>query len=416
MNKREGEKATPLEGEEAAQWRQVGASIGGLARLMVEGAPVEVLQATMEDVRAVGLDQKRVLNALMVPEDAGVYAEGLEKILRRIPDGWGRWISCGKGWYPILVGLDEQLALIDDDYVVHQVKEKYARLCYYCENSRYLGYLRQELMDKAVSAAEAKAAKTCEDCGKEGVLMTSNGSEHGWMKTLCLEDGKKNKYAAPPPWQRELMEDEKLGEKIKQLEGLQVRDFMVSLTEVLLPIYEANGGGRRLRILVDKVKDYDVEEEVVIIEEETDTYSALWPQEALSVLAQAELLIAQEHDDDHFEEYSASGEERRQARLMAGDALVKAIEGMVMGEAQGARTLIWRSEQAVREAGMGEWSGQVVSEAEKVEGSVVAQAFERERSEARWKAGTARVEEFRTEMNSLLQEMGIKETSSLEIE
>ena len=62
MTKRAGEKATPLEGEEAARWRQVQASIGGLARLAVEGAPVEVLQATLEDVRGVELDQKRVFH------------------------------------------------------------------------------------------------------------------------------------------------------------------------------------------------------------------------------------------------------------------------------------------------------------------------------------------------------------------
>lgn len=66
-----------------------------------------------------------------VPPDAGEHAEGLEKILRRIPEGWGRWISCGAGWYPILVRLDRQIAELLPDYEIHQVKEKYGAIRFY---------------------------------------------------------------------------------------------------------------------------------------------------------------------------------------------------------------------------------------------------------------------------------------------
>lgn len=71
------------------------------------------------------------LDTVNVPEDAGEYADGLRKILERIPPNWGRWVSCSKGWYPLLIALDEELNAIFPDYQVHQVKEKFAGLRYY---------------------------------------------------------------------------------------------------------------------------------------------------------------------------------------------------------------------------------------------------------------------------------------------
>ena len=76
-------------------------------------------------------DPESFLNQLHVPEDAGEYEEGLRKILRRIPLRWGRWISCGKGWYPLLIELDQKLAEVFPDYELHQVKEKFGTLRYY---------------------------------------------------------------------------------------------------------------------------------------------------------------------------------------------------------------------------------------------------------------------------------------------
>ena len=75
-----------------------------------------------------------LLNALHVPNDAGEHADALRGMLVRIPDGWGRWISCDRGWYPLLVELDEQLRTLLPDYVVHQVKEKFGGLRYYWES------------------------------------------------------------------------------------------------------------------------------------------------------------------------------------------------------------------------------------------------------------------------------------------
>lgn len=77
------------------------------------------------------IDPVEVLNALHVPKDAGAYTEGLERVLRRIPDGWGRWIGCGAGWYPIVVRLADDVAALLPSYTIHQVKEKYGTLRFY---------------------------------------------------------------------------------------------------------------------------------------------------------------------------------------------------------------------------------------------------------------------------------------------
>lgn len=82
-------------------------------------------------LRQTSLEPETLLNTLHVPANAGEYAAALENILRRIPAGWGRWIGCGPGWYPLLVRLDAEIALLAPDYEIHQVKEKYGTLRFY---------------------------------------------------------------------------------------------------------------------------------------------------------------------------------------------------------------------------------------------------------------------------------------------
>lgn len=59
-----------------------------------------------------GIDLNEIVNALHVPDDAGEHADGFRRLMLRIPDGWGRWVSYQRGWYPIVVDLDEQLAAL----------------------------------------------------------------------------------------------------------------------------------------------------------------------------------------------------------------------------------------------------------------------------------------------------------------
>jgi hypothetical protein len=78
-----------------------------------------------------GLDGGQFADALEIPEDAGEYADALRRMLVRIPDGWGRWIRCERGWYPLLAELDADLAALLPRYEIYQVKEKFGGLRLY---------------------------------------------------------------------------------------------------------------------------------------------------------------------------------------------------------------------------------------------------------------------------------------------
>lgn len=106
--------------------------IVSLADAAMDGSLTEeALGAGLEALRQIPLGVSRVVDAVHVPADAGEYREGLERILERIPSGWGRWIDCGPGWYPIVVRLSDALAELIPGFEVHQVKEKYGTLRFY---------------------------------------------------------------------------------------------------------------------------------------------------------------------------------------------------------------------------------------------------------------------------------------------
>jgi predicted nucleic acid-binding Zn ribbon protein len=139
------------------------------------------------------------LNQHHLPENAGEYAEGLSKIMDRIPDGWGRWISHGKGWYKLVCDTDEMLSFIDPDYEIHQVKEKFGTLRYYYASKLPWGSTQEKIMEAIVRHAEDLSAVTCEECGKaqygtlDNIDSTVKLRAHGWYRTLCdthaLEQG-----------------------------------------------------------------------------------------------------------------------------------------------------------------------------------------------------------------------------------
>jgi hypothetical protein len=189
-----------------------------------------------------GIDHQQILNAMHVPKDAGEHTEALREMLVRIPDGWGRWISCDRGWYPLLVELDEQLRKLLPNYELHQVKEKYGGLRYYFEpgeeirdpndpepsipgpgcsdaesaqwerahdawwarldayketpegQKRIAGLERRmELAEKLVDTAEGRAGITCELCGAAGRLHRTP-ARAPWYKTLCPDCAERAGY------------------------------------------------------------------------------------------------------------------------------------------------------------------------------------------------------------------------------
>jgi hypothetical protein len=151
-------------------------------------ATEEELVAAMEAVRQVPIDTERMVNALHVPEDAGEHEPALRALLERIPDGWGRWIQCGAGWYPILSRLEERLREIDPDFRVHQIKEKFGNLRFYWAGQNC------DAGEAAVAKAEVEAARTCEVCGRPGHPRT----RHGWLRTLCGDCAQSGGYEDLP--------------------------------------------------------------------------------------------------------------------------------------------------------------------------------------------------------------------------
>ncbi|OBB81462.1 hypothetical protein A5760_16365 [Mycobacterium colombiense] len=136
-------------------WRAVTSDLREMGERVCDGtATTEDTHAALNRLISCDIDPETLCNTLCIPPDAGRYAEALERILRRIPDGWGRWISHDAGWYPIVANLDERLAAIDPDYVVHQVKEKFGALRYYSAPSDDLSTALQQAFPDVIDEAK----------------------------------------------------------------------------------------------------------------------------------------------------------------------------------------------------------------------------------------------------------------------
>lgn len=124
------------------------------------------------------------INLLHVPEDAGEYRMGIVELLLRIPDGWGRWISCEAGWYALITELGTKLEAVDPDFVVHQIKEKFGTLRFYAETD--LEGERRERFDALIAEAEVLSAQICEQCGSGYADLCISGTNfYSHAKTLC---------------------------------------------------------------------------------------------------------------------------------------------------------------------------------------------------------------------------------------
>ncbi len=107
-----------------------------------------------------------------------------EDIIKACPTIFFRdtYFECGDGWKNILIGLFHNLEELakqmppeDKEYGIYviQVKEKYAGLRVYMTSA-------SERMYELIDEAEAKSYKTCEECGKPGLLRGVR-----WLYTAC---------------------------------------------------------------------------------------------------------------------------------------------------------------------------------------------------------------------------------------
>ncbi len=178
---KQGREIPELSEQEGARWQAVGSTIRALGDRIATGQVTgEDVAATFAQLGQIPLDHESILDSLHIPDDAGDFREALVAMLLRIPDGRGRWISCDRGWYPLITELDAQLAALCPKYELYQVKEKYGTLRYYAAPSgHHQG--RDDEFHSLVDEAERRSATSCENCGSEGRLCV----RHHWYRTLC---------------------------------------------------------------------------------------------------------------------------------------------------------------------------------------------------------------------------------------
>lgn len=155
------------------------------AGAMFTDADPDSREASWRQWQQTGDVWRETRDSLNIPDDAGEYAEGLAAILRRIPDGRGRWIGVDRGWYPLICALDRELVELDQDHRVLQVKEKHARLAYYTRSDRFMGF--DNSFYAAKQRAQGRSITICELCGEPGQVCETGpmGPPGRWVKTLC---------------------------------------------------------------------------------------------------------------------------------------------------------------------------------------------------------------------------------------
>ena len=86
----------------------------------------------------------------------------------------------GSGWNHIILRCHRRLIMLDSEYEIFQIKEKFGTLRYYYKtNSKYRAVV--EAMARYVDEAEMESMYTCEECAERGLLRR----EIGYRKTLC---------------------------------------------------------------------------------------------------------------------------------------------------------------------------------------------------------------------------------------
>jgi hypothetical protein len=80
----------------------------------------------------------------------------------------------GEGWYNLVRDLNVVLSVIDPDYKIVQMKEKFGGLRFYVDSN-----IERKLWN-IITEYESKSFTICEICGDVGKPRNS-----GWVKTLC---------------------------------------------------------------------------------------------------------------------------------------------------------------------------------------------------------------------------------------
>jgi hypothetical protein len=105
----------------------------------------------------------------------------LSPVLDKIYEEYGKRIHCGPGWHDLILECHLQLMMVDPDYRIFQIKEKYGELRFYAHSD---DPWKKTIIDYIIEKYEVRSTSICEMTGLPGVLM-KNGS---WYKTLNPEN------------------------------------------------------------------------------------------------------------------------------------------------------------------------------------------------------------------------------------
>jgi len=129
------------------------------------------------------------LEAKLLKKYPTLYRQYDEETIYTSPMAEG--FCCGGGWFDIIDRLSFKLEPLPVEAA--QVKEKFGGLRFYVD---ILDDSVREEVYKYVNEAEAEAAKTCEICGKPGLLYSG-----GWLVTRCKYCAKEMGLSKPHIYQ-----------------------------------------------------------------------------------------------------------------------------------------------------------------------------------------------------------------------
>jgi hypothetical protein len=106
----------------------------------------------------------------------------LEDIYPHFMEGYIPKIYCGKGWYPLILCLHQELYNLDPEYKIFEIKEKFGGLRFNFETSSS----KARKMSDIARFYEGQSFTICELTGRKGQLMRRKGV----YKTLhrCFHD------------------------------------------------------------------------------------------------------------------------------------------------------------------------------------------------------------------------------------
>lgn len=111
----------------------------------------------------------------MTLHEAYAKTQALNERTSLVPQGWYGFDQ-PFGWSQIVLDLHEKIVALHPDYEVHQVKEKFGGLRYYCSLDGH------PVVADLIRAAEEEAANTCQMCGATPAEVVVR---EGWLRTLC---------------------------------------------------------------------------------------------------------------------------------------------------------------------------------------------------------------------------------------